>query len=322
MDSQLSEYRAEDLRPLADLYRASILALGRDFYTEEQLKACASLADDLPAFEAGLNQGHTWVIRCQGQAIAFGQLQPSDHLTLLHCHPAYVKCGHSKTLCQHLEAIAVRSGQVLINTDSSRVARSFFEAQGFVCLKSEVVLRHGVAIERFKMAKLLQPYKKWAILGNSGSGKSTLAKRIALCLNAKVLDLDTIAWDAGPERRDLSASHQAIRDWQDGQTEWVIEGCYEDLLQVVNEPDTALLWLDPPTAVCQNRVSTRRFEPHKYSSMTEQQAALPELTDWIARYSDPQRSMSWHHHNDLYQAWAGPKFPSSQETPHPAEPRT
>ncbi len=74
------------------------------------------------------------------------------------------------------------------------------------------------------------------ILGNSGSGKSTLAKEKAEACACAHLDLDAVAWEAEsatPTRRTLADSEREIGPFLADNPNWVIEGCYSDLLALV-----------------------------------------------------------------------------------------
>ena len=107
---------------------------------------------------------------------------------------------------------------------------------------------------------------KALIFGNSGSGKSTLAKR--LCEDAELahLDLDTLAWEptTPPERKPLALSEAAIHAFAKEHSNWVIEGCYADLIAAASPLATELIFLDLSTEHCIAHAHARPWEPHKY----------------------------------------------------------
>ena len=74
--------------------------------------------------------------------------------------------------------------------------------------------------------------KRILIFGNSGSGKSTLAKAYCSKYGLAHLDLDTLAWKQThpPKRKPLQESGQSIREFLVLNRQWVVEGCYSDLL--------------------------------------------------------------------------------------------
>lgn len=86
------------------------------------------------------------------------------------------------------------------------------------------------------------------VFGNSGSGKSTYAIKAAKEKNCSHLDLDTIAWtpDADlPKRLPLSESKDKINAFLKLNKNWVIEGCYADLLSFALPCATEIVFLNP-----------------------------------------------------------------------------
>lgn len=79
----------------------------------------------------------------------------------------------------------------------------------------------------FDLSKIL-------LFGNSGSGKSTLAKTLCDTHNLAHLDLDTLAWHptTPPERLLLAESKIHMQGFLKAHNDWVIEGCYTDLLEL------------------------------------------------------------------------------------------
>ena len=90
--------------------------------------------------------------------------------------------------------------------------------------------------------------QKILIFGNSGSGKSTLARARSKEVACSLLDLDTVAWTEGfemPTRRPLAQSKKLIEPFLANNDNWVIEGCYSDLLDLVIPYSTEVIFLNP-----------------------------------------------------------------------------
>lgn len=140
------------------------------------------------------------------------------------------------------------------------------------------------------------------IYGNSGSGKSTLAKQVSGQSDMALLDLDTITWQPGRpgERRALSdslADLQTFIGWQDN---WVIEGCYGDLIEAAAVHSTQLIFLNPGVARCVENNKKRPWEPHKYVSKSEQDARLEFLLDWVREYETRKDEFSLGRHRQIF----------------------
>lgn len=148
-----------------------------------------------------------------------------------------------------------------------------------------------------------------AILGNSGSGKSTLAKRLALRYHTSILDLDTIAWVAGEIAvpRPLSEAVEDVSLFCQSKSDWVIEGCYANLIAVTLEFNPILIFLDPGVAQCIANCQSRPWEPHKYSSKAEQDTKLEFLLAWVTEYYLRDGEMSYKVHEALFAGYTGTK---------------
>lgn len=148
------------------------------------------------------------------------------------------------------------------------------------------------------------------MFGNSGSGKSTYARAIARQQGAFHLDLDTVAWDPrfdAPTRLPLEASEQKIQALIADQANWVIEGCYADLLARLTAHADEMVFLNPGIETCIANARQRPWEPHKYASAEAQDANLPMLIDWISQYEQRSDDCSLLAHRRLYESFSGLK---------------
>ena len=150
---------------------------------------------------------------------------------------------------------------------------------------------------------------RYVVLGNSGSGKSTLATRLGRASGMAHLDLDTLAWEPGepPRRRPLAESALEIVSFMGANDDWVIEGCYADLLDVPLPRCTRLLFLNPGIEACVANARVRPWEPHKYPSKEAQDANLDMLVNWIRDYATRQDEFSAVAHRALFDRFAGEK---------------
>jgi len=146
------------------------------------------------------------------------------------------------------------------------------------------------------------------LFGNSGSGKSTLASRLSSATVAH-LDLDTLAWlpSAPPQRMPLVESKALIDEFSANNESWVIEGCYTDLLEMLAEKATEIVFLHLPIEQCQQNAKSRLWEPHKYASKEAQDANLKMLLEWIAQYEHRDDVFSLLAHTQFYEDFSGTK---------------
>jgi len=156
------------------------------------------------------------------------------------------------------------------------------------------------------------------IFGNSGSGKTTRARATAEKYACCHLDLDTVAWREGsnpPARKPLSESEEEIRAILAGKQDWVIEGCYSDLLGLVVSQSTEIIFLNPGVEACIENSRARPWEPHKYDSPEAQNANLEMLIAWIRQYEERTDEFSLRAHQKLFDDYAGKKRESTTNEP-------
>jgi len=106
---------------------------------------------------------------------------------------------------------------------------------------------------------------KILIFGNSGSGKSTYARRLAEQHALAYLDLDTIVWEPGKVavQRAATAVNASLEAFMDEYANWIIEGCYGELVAVASTYCDELVFLNPGREACLANNARRPWEPHK-----------------------------------------------------------
>ncbi len=112
------------------------------------------------------------------------------------------------------------------------------------------------------------------LLGNAGAGKSTMAKRLIRNANIPRLSLDEIAWNEGTQRKPLAESIRELEKFLSKNGQWIVEGCYGDLVEVALPRCAELGFLNPGIEVCVEHCRKRPWEPEKFASMEEQQALM------------------------------------------------
>lgn len=145
------------------------------------------------------------------------------------------------------------------------------------------------------------------IFGNSGCGKSTMARRLVGENNVALLSLDAIAWQRETIRKPLDESIRELLSFIHTHPQWVIEGCYADLIAPALPFCTELRFLNPGTATCIANCRGRPWEPEKFSSAQAQQAMLEPLIAWVRQYDTRDDEFGLRRHRALFDAFTGPK---------------
>ena len=168
--------------------------------------------------------------------------------------------------------------------------------------------------------------RRIVVFGNSGSGKTTLARALTSQYGLAHLDLDSLAWDRPaeawlsrlkneprlwkdfvPVRKPSPESTRAIHDFIEENPEWVIEGCYGDLLEQVLPYASEVRFLNPGLEVCLANCRARPWEPEKYPSKEAQDKKLEFLLGWVRQYQSRTDEYSLARHRELFENFRGPK---------------
>jgi hypothetical protein len=90
--------------------------------------------------------------------------------------------------------------------------------------------------------------------------------------------------------------------------DWVIEGCYADLLEATLLRCTQLWFLNPGVEACVENARSRPWEPHKYASKEAQDVNLEMLIAWIRDYPTRSDTFSLRAHRALFDHFSGEKY--------------
>jgi adenylate kinase family enzyme len=154
---------------------------------------------------------------------------------------------------------------------------------------------------------------KTILLGNAGAGKSTMARRLIGGRNIPRLSLDEIAWEEGTERKPLEESLRALHRFVESNEQWIIEGCYGDLIEAALPYCTELNFLNPGVDVCVEHCKRRPWEPEKFSTAEDQQAMLDQLIEWVREYETREDEYGLKRHRKLFDDFTGPKIEYTSE---------
>ncbi|MSO67508.1 MAG: GNAT family N-acetyltransferase [Pseudolabrys sp.] len=135
----LRPYLADDAPLLAEIFRASVMDLTAEDYTEAQQQAWASTADDEAAFAKNLGSQLTLVATLEGSAVGFASLASGGKIDMLYVHPAATGQSVGSLLIDALEKLAGGRGAEKLIVDASDTARGFFEKRGYIAQQRNTV---------------------------------------------------------------------------------------------------------------------------------------------------------------------------------------
>jgi putative acetyltransferase len=152
---QVREYREDDVAAIVALFRDTVRRVNSRDYSVEQVEAWAPDQIDIGAWTHRLAYRFTVVAEIDGQVAGFADFEEGGHLDHLYVHADRQRGGVGRALLAVIEAEARDRGLSSLFTEASITARPFFERQGFVTLRKQVVECRGVKMVNYPMAKNL-----------------------------------------------------------------------------------------------------------------------------------------------------------------------
>lgn len=146
------------------------------------------------------------------------------------------------------------------------------------------------------------------VYGNSGAGKTTLARQLQRQYSLPILDLDCVAW--GPEwaqRRPLEASIADVRQFIAAHDNWIIEGCYGDLIEAALADCSDLRFVNPGLEVCVANCRRRHSDWTDYRRPEDERSPLEELLPWVRDYDRRDDEFSLARHRAIFDGFNGSK---------------
>jgi putative acetyltransferase len=128
----LRPFLPADAPVIAEIFRAAIVELTADDYSEAQQEAWAAAAENEADFAQRLDKQLTLVVTMQGSPVGFASLKDNETVDMLYVHPGVAGHGAAAMLADALEKLAAARGAKKLTVDASDTARGFFEKRGYV----------------------------------------------------------------------------------------------------------------------------------------------------------------------------------------------
>ena len=128
-----------------------------------------------------------------------------------------------------------------------------------------------------------------------------MARRLIQDKKIPRLSLDEIAWNEGTERKPLDVSIRALEAFLSRNEQWIIEGCYGELVEIALPHCIELCFLNPGIEVCVEHCRQRHWEPKKFSSREEQLAMLKALIGWVREYETRDDDYGLKRHRQIFE---------------------
>jgi putative acetyltransferase len=145
-------YNASDLSDLAHIYKQGIKKLGQTHYTNDQVVAWSSFADDTDDFRKWINHSTTFVaVDMNMNVVGFAGLESNGRVSSLFVAPDAMRNGVGTTLLHRLIEEIKRRDLDSVTTDASEFSKPLFERFGFYVKGLEHTHFKGVLFTRYQM---------------------------------------------------------------------------------------------------------------------------------------------------------------------------
>jgi putative acetyltransferase len=135
------------------LFTASVRGLAAAAYDEQQLQAWAADPPDLEHWRRKIASQNLLLAELEGELLGMVGYEDDGHVDVLFTHPAHARKGVAAKLHAEAERRLAENGVRELFTESSEVARPFFERQGYEVERGEVVEARGVKLHRYCMRR-------------------------------------------------------------------------------------------------------------------------------------------------------------------------
>jgi putative acetyltransferase len=144
-----------DLESILRLFKDCVLTVCLGDYSQEQLNAWASAADNIQRWKDKIQLQYFVVAHVNKKLVGFGALENRDLIDLLYVHKDSQGSGVGSKIFDSLVSMAQSQGVDLLRAEVSKTARHFFESKGFVVVLEQSKQNDRIVLNNYQMTKEL-----------------------------------------------------------------------------------------------------------------------------------------------------------------------
>jgi putative acetyltransferase len=150
---RIRQAKPGDLPELQRMFVDTISSICKDDYSLEQIKVWTASVEDVQRWMDKLSSQYFRIAELKNCIVGFASLENNDYLDFLYVHKDFQRQGIAGKLYSDIERKAMENGAAILYSDVSITAKRFFENKGFSVLEAQAIIRQGVEILNYRMAK-------------------------------------------------------------------------------------------------------------------------------------------------------------------------
>lgn len=158
---------ATDFAGIGVVFQEAVHGIAKADYTPEQLHAWAPALLGAEHWRQRTASLEVRVGLVDGRLAGFIGFSVAGYIDLLFTRPEFARRGVARALLLDAERWLWEVGLRRTTTHASLTARLFFEAMGYICVRSQTVECRGVELRNFEMAKRLEAPRPKALPGTA-----------------------------------------------------------------------------------------------------------------------------------------------------------
>ncbi|WP_225034952.1 GNAT family N-acetyltransferase [Winogradskyella sp. SM1960] len=152
---QIRPATLEDSLEITSLFRDTVTHINKKHYSEKQINAWASSADDLEEWKKRIDKYYFIIAEIESNMVGFAYLKNGNYLDGLFVHKDYQRQGIGSKLLRIIESQVMMTDFEILKSDVSKTALPFFDNNYFEVIKKQKKTHKGVIFENYLVEKTL-----------------------------------------------------------------------------------------------------------------------------------------------------------------------
>ncbi|TYB76853.1 GNAT family N-acetyltransferase [Bizionia myxarmorum] len=152
---EIREAQIDDLSEITSLFRETILNLNSKHYTENQILAWASGADNTKKWTTRITKNYFIVAELHDQIVGFAYLTQGNYLEGLYVHKDHKRQGIGAKLLRVMESYVMMTGYKEIKSDIPKTALTFFDDYYYEVEKKQLKQIKSEMFDNYLIYKIL-----------------------------------------------------------------------------------------------------------------------------------------------------------------------